>query len=62
MPFGALSTLGAGGAAGVLVVRVDAEPGLNHHHAVVMSVAAVLICEIDHEGVRLPHTRAKNTG
>lgn len=51
MPLGALSTLGAGGAAGVLVVRVDAEPGLDHHYAVVMPVAAVLICETDHEGV-----------
>lgn len=45
MPLGALSALGAGGAAGVLVVSVDAEAGLNHHHAVVMPVAAVLICE-----------------
>lgn len=45
MPLGALSALGAGGAAGVLVVRVDAEPSLDHHHAVVMSVAAVFVCE-----------------
>lgn len=53
MPLGALSTLGAGGAAGVLVIRVDAEASLNHHHAVVMSVAAVLIWETDHRGVPL---------
>lgn len=45
VPLGALSTLGTRGTTGILVVRVDAEPGLNHHHAVVMSVPAVFICE-----------------
>lgn len=43
VPLGALSALGARGAAGVLVVGVDAEPGLDHHHAVVMLVPAVFI-------------------
>lgn len=45
MPLSALSTLGTRGAAGVLVVRVDAEPGLDHHHTVGMFVPAVLVCE-----------------
>lgn len=40
-PLGALRTRGA---AGGLVVGVDAQPGLNNHHAVVASVPAVLIC------------------
>lgn len=33
----------AGGAAGSLVVVVDAEPGLDHHVAVVVPVLAVFI-------------------
>lgn len=43
VPLSALSTLGTRGAAGVLVVGVDAEPGLDHHHTVVMFVPAVFI-------------------
>lgn len=35
---------GAGGAADASVVRVDAESGLNHHHAVMILVAAWRIC------------------
>lgn len=45
MPLGTLSTLGTRGTASVLVVEVDAHPGLNDHHAVVMSVPAVFICK-----------------
>ena len=34
----------AGGAAGGLVVVVDAQPGLDHHVAVIVPVLAVFIC------------------
>lgn len=44
VPLGTLSTLGARGTAGALVVAVDAQPGLNHHHTVVTSVPTVFIC------------------
>lgn len=43
--FGALCTLGTGGAAGSFVVGVDAQPGLHHRHTVVASVPTVLICD-----------------
>lgn len=45
MSFGPLSTLGTGGAAGRLVIGVDAEPSLNHHYTVMPSVFTVLIFE-----------------
>lgn len=43
LPLGTLSTLGTRGTAGGLVVRVDAQSGLHHHHTVVTSVPAVFI-------------------
>lgn len=45
VPLGTLSTLGTRGTASVLVVEVDAEPGMNYHHTVVMPVPAVFVCE-----------------
>lgn len=47
LSFGALGTLGTGGAADRLVVGVDAEPGLHHHHTVVMFVSAVFVWNED---------------
>lgn len=46
VPLGPLSTLGTRGAAVGLIVGVDAQPGLNHHHTVVTSVPAVFICDL----------------
>lgn len=47
VPLGTLSALGARGTASVLVVEVDAHPGLNDHHTVVMPVPTVFICETE---------------
>lgn len=61
MPLGTLSTLGARGTASVLVVEVDAHPGLNDHHAVVMSVPAVFICETESRTTQRLEVKVRKT-
>lgn len=52
---GPLGALRAGSTAGGLVVGIDAEAGLDHHHTVVTSVPAVFICDLWAAGYRVAH-------